>query len=163
MEVIKAIKFKYHGNLNEMFRDFREMIEFCIDKALEHGITSYAKLRKTIYEEWKRRWHPKYHTHYCHSACKIATAILKKFRKRKRKGLTNKDKPEVKKDFIKLEEMLFKFEGNRIKIATSPRNWITVNLVIGEYQQRFVDAWKKKRRTKCWRINRQAGLYYNSI
>ena len=143
MEVIKAIKFKYHGDFSELFRDFRKMIEFCIDKALELGVTSYAKLRKAVYEEWKQRWYPKYHTHYCHSACKIATAILKNFRKRRRKGLTDKDKPEVKKDFVKLEEMLFKFEGDRVKIATSPRKWITVNLVVGEYQQRFVEAWKR--------------------
>ncbi len=40
-----------------------------------------------------------HHTRYCHSACKIATAILKNFR-RKRKGLIDKDKPEVKKDFL---------------------------------------------------------------
>jgi len=143
MEVIKAVKFKYYGDLNELFKDFREMIVFCIDKALELGVTSYAKLRKAVYEEWKQRWYPKYHTHYCHSACKIATAILKNFRKRKRKGLTDKDKPEVKKDFVKLEEMLFKFEGDRVKIVTSPRNWITINLVVGEYQREFIEAWKR--------------------
>jgi len=143
MEVIKAVKFKYCGDFNELFKDFREMIEFCIDKALKLDITSYAKLRRAIYDEWKQKWHPKYHTHYCHSACKIATAILKNFRKKKRKGLTDKDKPEIKRDFVKLEEMLFKFEGDKIKITTSPRKWITVNLVVSEYQQRFVEAWKR--------------------
>jgi putative transposase len=143
MEVIKAVKFKYYGNFNELFKDFREMIEFCTNKALELNITSYAKLRKAIYEEWKQRWYPKYHSHYCHSACKITKAILKNFRKRKRKGLTDKDKPEVRKDFVKLEEVLFKFEGDKIKIVTSPRNWITVDLIVGDYQQEFVEAWKR--------------------
>jgi len=120
MEAIKAVKFKYYGNFNELFKDFREMIEFCINRALELGITSYAELRKSIYDEWKRRWYPKYHTHYCHSACKIATAILRNFRKRKRKGQTNKDKPEVKRDFIKLEKMLFRFEGGEDQNCNSP-------------------------------------------
>jgi len=143
MEVIKAVKFKYHRDLNELFEDFKWMIEFCIDKALKLGITSYAKLRKAVYDEWKQKWYPKYHTHYCHSACKIATVIIKNFRKREKKGLTDKDKPEVRKDFVKLEEMLFKFEGERVKIATSPRNWITLNLVVGEYQREFVEAWKR--------------------
>ena len=143
MEVVKAVKFKYYGNFDELFRDFREMIEFCIDKALEFGVTSYAKLRKAVYEEWKQKWYPKYHTHYCHSACKIATAILKNFRKRKKKGLTDKDKPEVKKDFVKLEEMLFKFEGNRIRIVTAPRKYIVVDLALGEYQRKFIEAWEK--------------------
>ena len=143
MEVIKAVKFKYYGDLNELFKDFREMIVFCIDEALKFGITSYAKLRKAVYDEWKRRWYPKYHTHYCHSACKIVTTILKNFRKRKRKGLTDKEKPEIKRDFVKLEEMLFKFEGDKVKIVTSPRNWITVNLVVGEYQREFIETWKR--------------------
>jgi len=31
------------------------MINFCIDYAVENKITSYARLRKGIYEEWKRR------------------------------------------------------------------------------------------------------------
>ena len=143
MEVIKAVKFKYHGDLHELFKDFREMLEFCIGKALKLGITSYAKLRKAIYEEWKQKWHPKYHTHYCHSACKIATAILKNFRKRKKKGLTNKGKPEIKRNFIKLEEVLFKFEGNKIRIVTAPRSYVTIKLIVGEYQQRFIETWKR--------------------
>ncbi|WP_457549235.1 hypothetical protein [Archaeoglobus sp.] len=79
MEVIKAVKFKYHGDYDELFRDFREMVVFCIDKALELSITSYAKLRKAVYEEWKQKLYPRYHIHYCHSVRKIATAILRNF------------------------------------------------------------------------------------
>ena len=143
MEVIKAVKFKYNEDLSELFKDFKEMIEFCIDKAFKLGITSYFKLRKEVYDEWKRRWYPRYHTHYCHSACKIATALLKNFRKRKRKGQTDKDKPKVKKDFVKLEKMLFKFEGDRVRIVTSPRNYMAIDLLSGEYQQKFIEAWKR--------------------
>ena len=145
MEAIKSVKFKYKcdSDIEEIFKDFCEMIMLCIDRALELNITSYARLRKTIYGEWKQKWYPKYHTHYCHSACKIATAILKNFRKRKRKGLVKKDKPEVRRDFIKLEEMLFKFEGDKIRIVTSPRHYIELELIIGEYQKMFVEAWKK--------------------
>ncbi|HII59333.1 TPA: hypothetical protein HA335_01945 [Methanocaldococcus jannaschii] len=75
MEVIKAIEFKYYSDVVELIYDFKEMVNFCIDKAMELGITSYAKLRKAIYNEWKEKWYPKYHTHYCHSACRVATSI----------------------------------------------------------------------------------------
>ena len=60
-----------------------------------------------------------------------------------KKGLTDKDKPEIRKDFVKLEEMLFKFEGDRIKIVTAPRKYMVVDLALGEYQRKFVEAWKK--------------------
>ena len=145
MEAVKSVKFKYFfdSNIRGIFNDFREMLEFCIDRALELNITSYARLRKTVYGEWKEKWYPRYHTHYCHSACRIATAVLKNFRKRKRKGLAHKDKPEVRKEFIKLEEMLFKFEGDNIRIVTSPRKFITLRLIVGEYQKKFIDAWKR--------------------
>lgn len=39
--------------------------------------------------------------------------------------------------------MLFKFEGDKIRIVTSPRNYITINLVVGEYQRKFIEAWRK--------------------
>jgi putative transposase len=145
MEVIKAVEFKHCADVVELINDFKQMVNFCIDKAIELRITSYAKLRKAIYNEWKEKWYPKYHTHYCHSACRVATSILKNFRKRKRKGLTRKDKPEVKKDFIKLEEMLFKFEEDRIKIITAPRKFISINLVVSDYQRKFIEEWKNER------------------
>jgi len=145
LEAIKSVKFKYRCNpdIGGLFNDFREMIMLCIDRALELNITSYARLRKAIYDEWKRMWYPKYHTHYCHSACRIATVILKNFRKRKRKGLVKKEKPEVRKDFLKLEEMLFKFERDKIRIVTSPRRYIVLELVVGDYQKEFIDAWRE--------------------
>ena len=145
MEAIKSVKFKYKcdSDIEEIFKDFREMIMLCINRALELNITSYARLRKTIYGEWKQKWYPKYHTHYCYSACKIATTILKNFRKRKRKGLVKKEKPEVRRDFIKLEEKLFKFEGDKIRIVTSPRHYVELELIVGEYQEMFVEAWRE--------------------
>ena len=39
--------------------------------------------------------------------------------------------------------MLFKFEGDKIRITTSPRSYITLRLIVGEYQKRFIDAWKR--------------------
>lgn len=48
MEVlVKAVKFKYYRDFSELFKDFKKIIEFCIDKALELGITSYAKLKES--------------------------------------------------------------------------------------------------------------------
>ncbi len=43
---------------------------------------------------------------------------------------------------MKLEEVLFKFEGNKIRIVTAPRSYITIKLIVGEYQQGFIETWK---------------------
>ena len=104
-------------------------------------ITSYARLRKGVYEEWKKRWD--YSTHFCHSACKIALAMLKGFERLKRKGLAKCDRPEAKKLFIQLDPQLYKFYGDRIRISVKPRKFLFIDLKYGEYQRRFIDAWKE--------------------
>jgi putative transposase len=137
VEVVLGVSFGYECNneIRRLLEDFREMINFCINYAYKNRITSYAKLRKDIYEDWKRKWN--YSTHYCHSACKIALAILKSHRKKHGKG-----KPEAKKLFMQLDPMLYKFYGDSIRISVKPRKFIFIKLKYGEYQEKFVDAWR---------------------
>jgi putative transposase len=84
MECVLGVPFGYEPNdeLRKLLEDFKDMVNFCIDYAYRRRITSYAKLRKGVYEEWKRRW--SYSTHFCHSACKIALAMLKTYRRKRR-------------------------------------------------------------------------------
>jgi len=138
VEVILGVPFGYEPNeeVRKLLEDFRDMVNFCIDHAYRRRITSYATLRKSVYEEWKRRWD--YSTHYCHSACKIALAILKSHRRKHGEG-----KPEAKKLFMQLDPMLYKFYGDRIRISVKPRRFIFINLKYGEYQRKFVEAWRE--------------------
>ncbi len=111
VDVVLAVPFSYERNeiVQRLLEDFRDMINFCIEKADEDNITSYAKLRKLVYEEWKQRWD--YSTHFCHSACKIASSMLKSWRKKVRKGEANSDKPpRAKKLFIRFDPQLVKKE-----------------------------------------------------
>jgi putative transposase len=137
VEVVLGVPFGYEFNneLRRLLEDFRCMVNFCIDYAYGRRITSYAKLRKSVYEEWKRRW--SYSTHYCHSACKIALAILKVHRRRHGEG-----KPEARKLFMQLDPMLYKFYGDKIRISVKPRKFIFIKLKYGEYQKKFIDAWR---------------------
>ena len=143
VDVVLAVPFGYEKNevVEKLLEDFREMVNFCIEKALESNVTSYAKLRKLVYEEWKRRWD--YSTHYCHSACKIASSMLKLWRKKVRKREASPNKPpKAKKLFIKFDPQLIKFEGDRLRISIKPRQFVYVNLKYGEYQRRFIEEWK---------------------
>ena len=143
MEITLSVPFKYEPNeeIRKILEDFRDMVNFCIEMALKNGITSYYKLRKLVYEEWKRRWD--YPTHYCHSACRVATSMLKSWRKLKRKGLAKSDKPIARKLFIQFDSQLVKFEGDRIRISVKPRKFIYIHLKYGEYQKKFIEEWKK--------------------
>jgi len=142
----KGVKFRYYTEkpLEDLFEDFGNMVNLCVEKALEQNTTSFCKLWKIIYDEWKERWYPKYHTHYCHSACRVAVAMVKRFRKMKRKGLTRKMKPEVRRNFIKLDKELFIFEGSKLRIVTAPRRYIEISLTLSDYHRKFIEAWKKR-------------------
>ncbi len=56
VEVILSVPFNYEANddIRRLLEDFRSMVNFCIDSALKRRITSYATLRKGVYEEWKK-------------------------------------------------------------------------------------------------------------
>ncbi len=77
MEITLSMPFGYERNdaVERILKDFRDMVNFCVNTALKSGITSYARLRKTVYDEWKSKWN--YSTHFCHSACRVATSMLK--------------------------------------------------------------------------------------
>ena len=58
MEITLSVSFGYESNdeIRKLLEDFRDMVNFCIDKALQNKATSFAKLRKLVYSEWKTRW-----------------------------------------------------------------------------------------------------------
>ncbi|MEM0482110.1 MAG: hypothetical protein QXM16_04380 [Nitrososphaerota archaeon] len=142
MEVVLSVPFVYEADdeVRKLLEDFRCMVSFCIGFAVERGITSYAKLRRGVYGEWRRRWN--YSTHFCHSACKIALAMLKSFRRLRRKGLAEGGRPEAKKLFMQLDPQLYKFYGDMVRISVKPRKFIYIGLRYGEYQKKLIDAWK---------------------
>ncbi len=144
VDVVLSVSFSYDRDeiIQKLLEDFRDMINFCIEKAIENNVTSYAKLRKLVYKEWKEKWD--YSTHFCHSACKIASSMLKSWRKKVRRGEANSDKPpRAKKLFIRFDPQLVKFEGDRLRISIRPRQFIYIQLKYGEYQRKFIEEWKK--------------------
>ncbi|PCN50534.1 hypothetical protein B6U99_03975 [Candidatus Geothermarchaeota archaeon ex4572_27] len=78
VEVVMSVPFRYEasGEVRRALEDFRDMVNFCIQRALELGVTSFARLRDLVYEEFKARW-PSYASHYCHLAVRVATSMLK--------------------------------------------------------------------------------------
>jgi len=144
-EVVLSVPFRYKasGDVRKILEDFRDMVNFCIQKALETGVTSFARLRKLIYGEFRARW-PNYASHYCHSAVRVATSMLKAWKNKCRKGQADPNRPpKARKLFMRLDDHVAKFKGDKIIITTTPRRYVMLELVISEYQKRFVEAWKR--------------------
>ncbi|MEM1555900.1 MAG: hypothetical protein QXR84_01770 [Candidatus Bathyarchaeia archaeon] len=143
MGITLSVSFGYEQSeeIRKLLEDFRDMLNFCIERALEDNITSYARLRKHIYQEWKSRWD--YSTHFCHSACAVATSMLKSWRRLKRKGKAQNGRPVAKKLFIQLDPQLVKYEGDKLRISVKPRHFLLIPLKFGDYQKRFIEEWRK--------------------
>jgi putative transposase len=137
IEVIQSVKFKYEPNeeVLRLLKDFRDIVNYCITKLLELKTTSASKLHKVTYHELKRKYD--YNTQYFISAYRVAQSIVKSSKRKRRR------KPVVKKLFMKLSPLLTKFDGETLRLSIRPREFVYLPLVVGEYQQKFIDEWKK--------------------
>lgn len=144
--VILSVEFGYNENeqIRRLMVDFRDMTNFCIQKAIQNKITSFCKLWHIIKDEIRRRWN--YSTQYYVQACRIACSILKSWRKRVKKGEADPDDvPKVKRLFVKLHSSLFKFTGDRVRITIRKGCRIWLDLKFGDYQKKFIEEWENGR------------------
>jgi len=79
--------------LEYLLNQFAASVNFCIQRCLEHGITSRASLHHIAYEEWKSRFDLA--THWFHSSGQVATQMLRSWRRLCRKGQADPKKPPV--------------------------------------------------------------------
>ena len=139
-KVTKAVKFGIEANkeLRSLLVKFRDMINFCVERGLEKGISSRFRLIKEVYQEAKQFG---LHTHYVLNACEVACAMLKNYRKAKRKRKEVK-KPRAKKLFLKLDNQTYKLvekeDGLYLRIPTKPREFLFLRLKYGDYQEEFL-------------------------
>ena len=137
MEVVQSVKFRFEKTpeIQSLLEVFRDMINFCLEKAKQHNVTSFMKLRALIYNEFKQRFEG-YNTQYCYSAVRIACNMLRSWRKRGKE-------PKAKRLFIQFSPNLTKFYGDKVKISVKPNQFITIPLEVKEYQKRSIELWER--------------------
>jgi len=141
-KVTKAVKFGIESNkeLGFLLSKFRDLINFCVERGLEKNISSRFRLIKEVYEDAKQFG---LHTHYILNACEIACAMLKNYRKTKRKN-ENVKKPKAKRLFLKLDNQTYKLvereDGLYLRIPVKPREFLFLKLRYGDYQKKFLNG-----------------------
>ena len=101
-----GIKFGFESNkeVRGVLNKFRDLINFCVERGLEKNISSKFRLIREVYEDAKKFG---LHTHYILSACEITCAMLKNYRRAKRKNKEVKE-PKARKLFLKLDNQTYK-------------------------------------------------------
>jgi len=72
-------------------------------------------LRDSLLKDWK------YASHYVDSAIKVAYSIINSWRRNYFKGKRRKNKPIVKRKFVRVKETLYVYRNDKIRITVRPR------------------------------------------
>ncbi|CAD5245027.1 RNA-guided endonuclease InsQ/TnpB family protein [Thermococcus camini] len=144
--------------LDELFQTYREIVNLLITYAFENNVTGFYRLKKETYKGLRKEYH-ELPSHYLYTACQMATAIFKSFRKRRKKGKAEGE-PIFKKEVIMLDDHLFKLdlENRTVKLST-PEGRISLEFYPAKYHERFKD-WKVG---QAWLVRTPKGVFLNVV
>ncbi len=136
--------------LNELLGQFAQSVNFCIQKCLEHKLTSRASLHHAAYGEWKSRIDLA--THWFHSAGRVATQTLRSWRKLCRQGQADPNRPPVYEARTMRLELwgdknstgICRFKGDTIQIRVRKGEYLWLPLIVTEHHERmYLSDWRE--------------------
>ncbi len=136
--------------LKRLLDQFAASVNFCIQKCLEHKLTSRASLHHVAYEEWKSRFD--FATHWFHSAGQVATQTLRSWRKLCRQGQADPKKPPVYGARTMRLELwgdknqtgVCRFKDNAIQIRIRRGEYLWLPLIVTEYHElMYLKDWRE--------------------
>jgi len=145
--------------LEQLMRVYREIVEEAVNYAWSNNITSRKRLHEELYDKIRSK-HQRLPSHYIYTAFTMSLGIVKSFRKRVRKGLTKKEKPEVSKlNAVMLDDYhLFRISGRSLRISTESGH-IYLPLKPTKYQEAFLPSIKQG----CLLIKKGDGFFLNAV
>jgi len=127
--------------LEWLLEQYAESVNLCIQRCLEHKVTSRASLHLIAYEEWKSRF--SLATHWFHSAGKVATETLRSWRMLCRQGEADPGKPPVYEARTMRLELwtsrnsagVCRFHDNAVQIRIRKSEYLWLPLTVTEYHE----------------------------
>jgi putative transposase len=126
MQAVKAVQIPYEptGGVLNLLEVFRDMVNYCIHAGLEKNVSSRFSLQNIVYHELGNFG---LHSWYSLSAVEVATAILKNYRKAKRRR-QNARVPRATKLMAKLGNQGYKVVDGKLRLPIKPREYFYVPL-----------------------------------
>jgi putative transposase len=133
---VRAYNIKHSYNVNEFLEAYRQLLQWAVDEIWarikwieKHNCKGRMRLIPIIPKENSFKYHYLrsllmkdwgYSKHYVDSAIKQAYSMLKSWRRSYLKGERSREKPIVKKRFVRIKETLYSFKDGRIKVSIKP-------------------------------------------
>ena len=129
METVKAAKsisipYQPNKEILRLLRDFKGMVNYCLEVGLKNNVTGCFKLTRLVYGELSKFG---YHSWYTLSAIEIATTILKNYRKARKKN-SNVKSPKAKRFVAKLGNQAFKIKDGNLVFPVKLRQFVRILL-----------------------------------
>jgi len=122
----------YKDILNQMIAAIWDQIQWNIkpingkkQKRAFPTIPNYS-FKKGMRTRYLMNW--TYAKHWIDSALKTAFSIIKSWKKNYIKGNRKRNKPIVKRSFVRVKQTLMKLEGNQLRITIKPREFVYIDL-----------------------------------
>jgi len=149
--VIKSVQFprRVFRVFVELEGMYRNMVEQLTLFAVRSNIASFTRLKALKYREL-RSVYPQLPSHYAYTACQDTSVRAKSFLRLKRRGLAEKEYPEVRSVSIWLDDHLWKLDGlTSIQVATH-KGWVRVGLEPHKIFWKYINS--------GWRISSEAKI-----
>lgn len=129
--VILSYKIKHDYDVKEFLSSYRCLLQRAIDeiwdkiewkrkgKRLIPTIPKSRDFKRNLRNKLLKDW--SYASHYVDSAIKTAYSILNSWRKNYLRGKRGRNKPTVKRKFVRVKETLYTFRDDKIKVTVEPR------------------------------------------
>ena len=148
---IVSYKIKHNYDVAEFLSSYRYLLQRAIDaiwgsiewrkkgKKLIPVIPKTREFKRNLRNNLLKDWN--YASHYVDSAIKTAYSILNSWRRHYLKGKRSREKPVVKRKFVRVKETLYRFKEWELRITIKPREFYL------EFDLSRV--WFKKRVNSC--------------
>ncbi|MGC8607265.1 MAG: IS200/IS605 family accessory protein TnpB-related protein [Vulcanisaeta sp.] len=135
--------------LREVEEYQRLIVKEMIDVILSEGLpTTRKRLHERFYNHYKEKY-PFLPSRVIEGSYIVAGRIVKSFRKRRRKGLTRKDRPEYRRVVVIIPNTInWRFNGASVSVLTH-KGWVEIPLRITKQFTRYVyEGWRVSQELK---------------
>ncbi len=161
MEAVRlTASFKLKGLIpSSLFLTYKLILQELLDYAHAKEITSFNRLKSDKYRDLRARY-PNLPSHYIYTACQMACAVYRSFRKLRRRKEAGVDKPIFKKDVIMLDDHVFSIDLETWEASIATENGrIKFKLLHGTYHEKF----REMRIGQAWLIKKNNEYYLNAV
>ncbi|MEM3185110.1 MAG: zinc ribbon domain-containing protein [Conexivisphaerales archaeon] len=154
--MVKAYSIPHNLKVNELIEDYMCILNSILDELWENIVWNRKEkrlipflmkdktFRKRLRDKYLEGW--VYSKHYVDSAIKQAYSVLESWRKRYLHGLAGRNRPELRRKFVRVKETLYSYRDGILSISVKPyEESITIDL----------------RRMWCW--NKINGLEFGEL